>query len=170
VILGSSGGVTGTLEYTGGTASSTKKFTMATGGTGGFQIDNSATNLTLSGVIDGSGGLSKSGAGTLTLTGANSYTGTTTITAGTLAEGVSNAISTGGLTVNGATAVFDLGANHTDTVGTVIVDGGGSITGTGASTLTSTGSFEMKSGSASAILAGTGIALNKTTSGTVTLT
>ena len=170
VILGSSGGVTGTLEYAGGTASSTKKFTMAAGGTGDFQIDSSATNLTLSGVIDGSGGLSKSGAGTLTLTGANTYTGTTTITAGTLALGVNNAISTGAVTVNGATAVFGLGENHSDTVGTVTVDGGASISGSGTSTLTSTGSFEMKSGSASAILAGTGIALNKTTTGTVTLT
>ena len=36
--------------------------------------------------------------------------------------------------------------------------------------LTSTGTFEMKSGSVSAILAGSSIALNKTTSGTVTLT
>jgi autotransporter-associated beta strand protein len=49
------------------------------------------------------------------------------------------------------------------------VDNGGRITGTGTSALTSTGTFEMKSGSISASLAGTGIALNKTTSGTVIL-
>jgi fibronectin-binding autotransporter adhesin len=122
------------------------------------------------GVISGTGGLTKLGTGTLTLSGANTYAGLTAVTAGTLAEGVSNAISTGALTVNGSTAVFDLGASHSDSVGIVTLDGGGSITGTGTSTLTSTGSFEMKSGSASAILAGSGIALNKTTSGTVTLT
>src|SRR5207248_10389130 len=81
----------------------------------------------------------------------------------------SNAISTGGLTVNGSTAVFDLGASHTDSVGTVTLAGGGSINGTGTSAVTSTGTFEMQSGSVSAILAGSGIALNKTTSGTVTL-
>jgi len=51
----------------------------------------------------------------------------------------------------------------------VTVDGGGSITGSGTSTLTSTGTYEMKSGSVSAILGGSGIALNKTTSGTATL-
>ena len=38
VILGKTGGIAGTLEYTGGTASSTKLFTLATGGTGGFQV------------------------------------------------------------------------------------------------------------------------------------
>ena len=109
------------------------------------------------------------GGGLLIFNAANSYTGLTTITAGTLQEGISNAISTGGLTVNGSTAVFDLGASHNDSVGTVTLQGGGSITGTGTSTLTSTGSFAMQSGSVSAILAGAGIALNKTTIGTVTL-
>src|SRR5206468_1500237 len=54
VVLGSSG-TTGTLEYTGGTGSSTKTFTMATSGTGAFQIDTAGTTLTLSGVIVGSG-------------------------------------------------------------------------------------------------------------------
>jgi T5SS/PEP-CTERM-associated repeat protein/autotransporter-associated beta strand protein len=44
---------------------------------------------------------------------------------------------------------------------------GGSITGTGI--LTSTAGFDMKSGSVSVVLAGAGIALDKTTSGTVTL-
>jgi fibronectin-binding autotransporter adhesin len=84
VILGGSG-TTGTLEYTGGTASSSKTFTMATGGTGAFQIDTAATNLTLSGVINGGGGLLKTGGGTLILSGAtNTYTGPTTINAGTL--------------------------------------------------------------------------------------
>ena len=70
--------------------------------------------------------------------------------------------------MNGATAIFDLGANHSDSVGTVTLTNG-SIIGTGTSTLTSTGSFEMQSGTVSAILAGSGIALNKTTGGMVTL-
>ena len=122
-----------------------------------------------SGVISGLGGLTKVGSGTQTLSSENSYTGLTIVTAGTLAEGVSNAISTGDLTINGATAIFDLGANHSDSIGIVTLDGGGSITGTGTSTLTSTGSFEMKSGTVSAILDGS-VALNKTTTGTVTLT
>jgi fibronectin-binding autotransporter adhesin len=52
-------------------------------------------------------------------------------------------------------------------VGTVTLDGAGLISGTG--TLTSTGSFEMKSGTVNAVLGGSGIALNKTTAGTVVL-
>src|SRR5438445_4575066 len=78
VTLGGSG-TTGTLLYTGSTASSTKTFTMATGGTGVFDVTNSGTTLTLSGVIGGSGNLTKAGSGTLTLSGTNTYTGATTI-------------------------------------------------------------------------------------------
>src|SRR5947208_12490244 len=86
-----------------------------------------------------------------------------------LTEGVSNAIATGALTINGATAIFDLGASHTDSVGTVTLNGGGTINGTGTSALTSTGTFEMENGTVNTVLAGSGIALNKTTTGTVTL-
>ncbi|SDN82714.1 autotransporter-associated beta strand repeat-containing protein [Methylobacterium phyllostachyos] len=42
------------------------------------------TSTTFAGTLDGTGGLTKAGAGTLTLTGASTYTGTTTIAAGTL--------------------------------------------------------------------------------------
>src|SRR5205823_746885 len=111
VILGGSG-TTGTLEYTGSSASSSKKFTMATGGIGAFQIDTSGQTLTLSGVIDGSGGLSKTGAGGLTLSVANTYSGGTTISAGTVNLGNASALGTGGLTVNGGTLELLNGATH----------------------------------------------------------
>ena len=141
--------------------------TSALTSTGSFEMKSGS----VSAILAGSGiALNKTTSGTVTLSGANTYTGATTVTAGTLAEGATGSIAdTSALTVNGATAIFNLGANHSDTVATVTLDGGGSITGTGTSALTSTGSFEMKSGSASAILAGSGIVLNKTTGGTVTL-
>ena len=88
VIMGDTG-TTGALRYTGNTTSSTKPFTMADGGTGAFQVDNSGTTLTLNGPIDGDGGLTKEGAGTLALVGSTDYTGDTIVSEGTLI--VSNA-------------------------------------------------------------------------------
>ncbi len=120
------------------------------------------------GAVSGSGfGITKTGAGILRLNGTGSFNGLTTVSAGTLTAGVANAIGTGDVTVNGSTAIYSLGTNS-DSVGTVTLDGGGQINSS-SGILTSTGTFEMKSGSASAILNG-GVALNKTTSGTVTLT
>jgi fibronectin-binding autotransporter adhesin len=75
----------------------------------------------------------------------------------------------GDLIINGPTAVLDLGNNQNGNVATVTLDGGGSIAGTGTSTLTSRSSFQMKSGTVTAILAGSGIPLVKTTAGTVNL-
>ena len=48
--------------------------------------------LTLNGVVSGTGGLSKQGGGTLTLTANNTYSGGTSLIAGTLALDFSNAI------------------------------------------------------------------------------
>jgi autotransporter-associated beta strand protein len=96
VSLGKTGGFTGTLVYTGNTATSTKKFTMAAGGMGAFQVDTNSTVLTLSGAIDGSGTLQKNGPGTLTLTGTNTYSGGTDIYAGTLTLSSAQPIGTSG--------------------------------------------------------------------------
>jgi autotransporter-associated beta strand protein len=67
---------------------------------------SSSANQTLSGVMSGTGALVKGGSSTLTLSGANTYSGGTTINAGTvsLATGVPGAIGTGPITINsGAT-------------------------------------------------------------------
>ena len=102
--------------------------------------------------------------------GTKTVTGRALIVNGSMVQTGSGGLSsTGPLTVSGAAAVFDLGASHNATATTVTVDGGGSITGTGTSGVTATASFAMKSGAVSAILRGTGIPLNKTTAGTVTL-
>jgi|GEM_PF-809420 len=121
------------------------------------------------GTISGSGaGITKIGAGTVRFSGSNTFTGLTTISAGSLAWGASNVIAGGGVTVNGATAVLDLGANHTGTVGQVILDNGGLITGSGTSALGSTASFDLRSGQV-AIALGGGVGLAKSTAGTVVL-
>lgn len=60
----------------------TRGITLGSSG-GGFSADSGVV-LTLANVITGSGGLTKAGAGTVTLTAANTYTGLTTVNAGTL--------------------------------------------------------------------------------------
>lgn len=58
-----------------------------------LSVGNNNQDTTYSGIFSGAGSLTKIGTGTLTLTNANTYTGTTTVQAGTLAVGVSGAIS-----------------------------------------------------------------------------
>ncbi|WP_174525317.1 beta strand repeat-containing protein, partial [Hydrogenophaga palleronii] len=58
------------------------------------------TNQTFAGVIRGSGGLVYRGGGTTSLTGSNTYTGGTTINAGTLAIDNTQALGTGTVTLN----------------------------------------------------------------------
>jgi len=60
---------------------------------------------TISAIIEGTAGLTKSGAGTLVLTGANTYTGTTTISAGTLQVSNTGAIpATSAVNLTGSSA------------------------------------------------------------------
>ena len=90
-------------------------------------------NSTIAGVISGTGGVQKGGAGTLTLSGANTYTGQTQVQAGTLATAAANVLpnATDVFVLGGTT--LSLGGN--DTVASLNVAGGSSLTG-GASTLT----------------------------------
>jgi len=60
-------------------------FTTASLGASGGIIDTQAFAVTAAQALTGSGGLAKNGAGTLTFTGVSSYTGNTTVNAGTLA-------------------------------------------------------------------------------------
>ena len=132
-------------------------------GAAGAIITTDADNLTITGVISAAQPLTKNGAGTLTLSALNTYTGLTTVNAGTLSYGVNNALSSGAVTVSGG--IFDINT-HFDTVGAVTLTSG-SITGT-TGVLTGT-SYTVEDGLISAILAG-GIGLTKNTGGTVTIT
>ena len=92
--------------------------------------------LSVSGAITGTGPLVKAGASTVTLTGANTYGGGTVVTDGTLAlSGTTSTLgaATGSLTVDGSTAIVNLGATL-QTVGAVNLLSGGQITGTGTLT------------------------------------
>jgi autotransporter-associated beta strand protein len=75
-----------------------RTFTVADDGT-------TASDLSIGGVISGATfGITKAGAGTLTLSGANTYSGTTTVITGTAAIGNDAAFGTGGLTLGGTSA------------------------------------------------------------------
>jgi autotransporter-associated beta strand protein len=101
-------------------------------------VDNTtARTITLSGILSGaSNALNKAGDGTLILTAVNSYTGATTINAGTLQLG--NAGTTG--TLSPSSAIINNGnltINRTNA--TLQGTGFGTITGTGSLTQAGTG-------------------------------
>ncbi len=154
----------GTLQYTGATATTNRAFTITAGQTATFDI--TANNLTVSGAsANTTGALTKTGAGILTLSGANGHTGLTTVSAGTLAYGANNALSSGAVTVGGG--ILDI-KTFTDTVGAVTLTAG-SINGTtGVLTGTSYTLNGAGNTSVSAILAGA-VSLTKSNTGTATL-
>lgn len=160
----------GTLRYIGGSASSNRSFTLNAGLTSTIDIALPTTHFTLSGgSANTTGNFNKVGAGKLTLSGTNLHTGTTTVSEGILALASNVVLSTGGITVNGPAAVLELGYNLPYTAGTVRLADGGTISSSGNTSLTSTVGFELQHGSVNTILAGSGVAVDKSTSGTVTL-
>ncbi len=117
------------IDFTGGT--NTLTLTKTSVLTGNIEIDagtvtfNQSTAVSLGNVITGGGGVIDSGAGTLILSGANTYTGATTVDAGTLE--VTGAITASSdVTVNGGTL------NVTGSVADPTVNAGGTLTGTGS--------------------------------------
>ena len=104
--LGTSGNITfagGTLQY--GSGISTDLSPRLKNSTSAFAIDTNGESVTFASAIDStnSGGLSKSGAGTLVLSGANTFTGGVTLQAGTLSLGNNAALGTGTFTITGGT-------------------------------------------------------------------
>ncbi len=97
-----------------------------------------ARNITLSGVLSGSGKLNKSGAGTLTLTAANTYTGATAIAAGTLEIGGSGSLGSGSYAGNISNAGALLVSTTANQTLSGTISGAGTLTKSGSGTLTLT--------------------------------
>jgi len=118
-------------------------------GTGDVDISNAAvtitvedSNLTVGGIISDGGeghGLTKTGSGTLAISGANTYTGATTISAGTLQigdGGTTGSLSTSSAIINNGTLSFQ--RTNTVTQGTdfaSVMSGTGGVTQEDSGTL-----------------------------------
>ncbi len=122
-------------------------------------VTSAADTLTLSGVVSGTGAITKAGAGKLALTGANTFVGNTTINAGTLQinsvnsvgdaantvtinnatlQAIENITTTRNITLGDAASVISVDATKTYSVGGV-VSGSGALNKTGSGTLALTG-------------------------------
>ena len=73
----------------------------------GIKIDSNGFNVTTSQVLTGTGGFEKLGAGQLTLSGANTYAGTTTVAAGALRIEKTGLVAIVDATTNAIEAQFD---------------------------------------------------------------
>lgn len=100
--------------------------------------------------------ITKTGAGTLALSGSNSFSGGGSLTGGTLIVESSNAIGAGAFTINGATLTASSGAS---TLGNAISIGAGGATVTNDSALTLSGA-----------ITGAGNVLTKSGSGALAIT
>ncbi len=164
------GGVATIGTLSGGTANlngATSAITTLSGGTVNLGASTALTVSagTYAGGVSGGGSLTKAGSGTLTLTGANSYTGSTTVSAGTLslhaASGAALA-NTSSLTIDsgatvslGAASQIAATANLTLAGGTLALGGFNQTLGTldlsGASTLNFSGTSTLAFADSSAL-------------------
>jgi YVTN family beta-propeller protein/autotransporter-associated beta strand protein len=136
-------------------------------------INTNGNNATLTGAISGSGGLTKSGLGTLTLAANSTYSGATSVSMGTLQAGIANAFSpfsafsvasgatlslngfnqvvgsvagTGNVTLG--SAILTTGNDNTSTTFSGVMSGTGGLAKIGTGTLTLTGANTFTGGTA----------------------
>ena len=153
----------------------------------GLQSDG-PNNFTLSGILSGAGVFAQSGTGTVTLSGANTFTGAFNLTAGAISLGSANALGSKGIVSFGGGTLQYTSANVTDyssrfstaanqvyridtngqnvTFATALKSAGGTLTKFGAGTLTLTAANTF--GGATTINGGTlALAFGKTLSSNI---
>jgi autotransporter-associated beta strand protein len=152
---GNLGAATGGLTFNGGLLQVTgtaytaiptaRSFVWGPNG-GGFDIANSGNTFTLSQTLSGTGGLTKTGPGTLILTATNTNSGSTTISGGTLQIGADACLGTapstaqaGSLVLDGGTLATTADLTLSSTRGITFGTGGGTIDVASGTTLTYNG-------------------------------
>jgi len=145
--LGAGGLTIGTGAVTIGSSTANQNINIALGASQTWNVGSGG--LTVNNVISDGGsafGLTKMGAGTLTLAGANTYTGTTTVNAGTLtlSGGIS---SSSALALGGGTLNYTKAGTNTQTFnGTTINAGNSTITNSTATNTVNLGAITRNSG------------------------
>lgn len=126
------GSASGSLTFDGGALRTTATFSMNRATTlraGGGVFEVTAGTLTQQGLVSGTGSLTKAGGGALVLSNANTYSGGTQLTSGTLVIGNDQALGSGTLTMADDTT---LGRSGALTVGNdVVLQGNVTFLGTG---------------------------------------
>lgn len=113
---------------------------------GGMRLDSNGFDVTVASVLSGPGGLTKEGAGTVTLSGNNVYAGTTSVTQGRVLAGLANAFSPASTHTVAPGATLDTGGLNQVVAG---LDNGGTVSLFGnalGSTLRTTGNYVGRNG------------------------
>jgi autotransporter-associated beta strand protein len=110
--------------------------TMAFGGGESLTIGADGSSSAFSGTITGDGTVVKNGAGTLTLSGSNSFTGGVFLNAGALSIGASSSLGSGALRMGDATTLFTSGGAYGNALA---IAGLATVTTSGGQTLTWSG-------------------------------
>jgi fibronectin-binding autotransporter adhesin len=142
------------LQSDSGTLAVSNTVSLGSGATGYALNVGGNSNTTISGAIQNggtaAGSLTKDGTGTLTLSGANTFTGSTTVSAGTLTAGAANVLSTSSGVTVASGATLNLNGFNQSIVG---LNNSGALTGltSAAQTLTLTGTNTLGGTMASAV-------------------
>ncbi len=155
-VIGGTEVLSGANTYTGGTTVTVGTLQIGSSGTTGSIVGNVADagtlafdrsdNISFGGLITGTGNLSQFGTGILTLTAADTFSGTTTIGAGTLALSATGSISHSSVADTGT---FDISATGGTSIASL--SGAGTVQ-LGGSTLTLTAA----TGTFSGVITGSG--------------
>ena len=159
--------VTGILDLEGfgqqvATVTGTGTVTNSSTTSATFTVNNGSPD-TFAGLISGNLSLTKINIGALTLTHASSYIGATTIDAGTIIDGIANALPV--TTTLSVTGTLDLNGHNQQVAS---VTGDGSVTNSGAAATFTINNTDADTFAGT--ITGAGLSLAKSGAGTLTLT
>ncbi len=158
LILGSASALyqTGTLAFNGGLlqygsgVNTDVSALFAALSAGSLRVDTNGNDVTFAGSLSGAGGVLKTGANSLTLSGTNTFSGMTAVNAGSLVTRAGALNNTSAILVSGAT----LSAANYNKDATLSVDA------TGRATVTSSGSYGAVANAGSATFSGVTVTLS----------